>query len=81
MKLNSIANTLTDLAGMDAESEAVELELSVLMLTNSPLYLLLEQIAVNQHQMILRQAQVYLQKSQSRFNQVIANGLHMKTLL
>ena len=56
MKLNSIANALADLAGMDAESEAVELELNVLMLTNSPLYLLLEQIAVNQHQTILRQA-------------------------
>ena len=48
MELNSAAEILVELAGIDADSGAVEIELDVLRLTNSPLYFLLNQIAENQ---------------------------------
>lgn len=48
MELNSAVEVLVNLAGIDTDSKAVELELSVLKLKGSPLYLLLNEIAEKQ---------------------------------
>lgn len=48
MELNSIADMLVLMAGIEADCKAVDLELDVLKLKESPLYLLLEEIAKKQ---------------------------------
>ncbi len=48
MELNSTADTLVELAGIDVDSTAVELELEVLKLKGSPLYFVLKEIADKQ---------------------------------
>lgn len=66
MELNSAAETLVELAGIDADSEAVEIELDVLRLTNSPLFYLLNQIAENQ-----QKGKLYEKNAISKENQAL----------